>query len=45
MKRLLLILTKVFSRTQMTIEEQYLAQSIDAQEFEVRLQALERTRA
>jgi len=45
MKRMLLMLTKVFRRCPVSLEEQYLAQSVDAHEFEVRLQALERGRA
>ena len=45
MKRMLLMLTKVFRRYPVSLEEQYLAQSVDAHEFEVRLQALQRGRA
>jgi hypothetical protein len=45
MKNLLQALASLFIRHRTpSIEEQYLAQAIDANDFEVRLQALERAR-
>lgn len=45
MKNLLQALASLFIRHRApSIEEQYLAQAIDANDFEVRLQALERAR-
>jgi hypothetical protein len=45
MKNLLHFLTSVFARLHApSIEEQYLAQAVDAHDFEVRLFALERAR-
>jgi hypothetical protein len=45
MKSLLQILTSLFARPRVpSIEEQYLAQAVDANDLEVRLQALERVR-
>ena len=45
MKNLLQMLVNLFSRLQArSIEERYLAQAVDAQDLEVRLPALERTR-
>ena len=45
MKNLLLKLASLFSRQPcLSLEEQYLAQAVDAQDFEVRLLALERAR-
>jgi hypothetical protein len=46
MKNLLQALASLLIRQRTpSIEEQYLAQAIDANDFEVRLQALERARA
>ena len=45
MKRLLLMLTTLLRRNPTRIDEAYLARSVDAHEFEVRLQALERGHA
>jgi hypothetical protein len=46
MNRLLQVLMKPISRKySVNADERYLAQSVDAQAFEVRLQALERSRA
>lgn len=45
MKNLLQVLAGLFTRLRTpSIEEQYLAQAIDANDFEVRLQAIERGR-
>jgi hypothetical protein len=45
MKNLLQMLVNLFSRQQtQSIEEQYLAQAVDAQDLQVRLFALERAR-
>jgi hypothetical protein len=45
MKNLLQALASLFIRRRTSsVEEQYLAQAIDANDFEVRLQALERAR-
>lgn len=45
MKKLLQVLASLFTRLPApSIEEQYLAQAIDAKDFEVRLQAIERGR-
>ena len=45
MKYLLQALASLFTRQRTpSIEEQYLAQAIDANDFEVRLQAIERAR-
>ena len=45
MKTLLQAIASLFTRRRtLGIEEQYLAQAIDANELEVRLQALERAR-
>ncbi len=45
MKSLLQVLASLFTRLRTpSIEEQYLAQAIDANDFEVRLQASERGR-
>ncbi len=45
MKTLLRILSSLFARTRApSVEEQYLAQAVDAQDLQVRLLALERAR-
>ena len=45
MKNLLQMLASLFARPRApSIEEQYLAQAVDAQDFQVRLLALERAR-
>ena len=45
MKTLLRILSSLFARTRgLGVEEQYLAQAVDAQDLQVRLLALERAR-
>ena len=45
MKNLLQMLASLFARPRaLRIEEQYLAQAVDAQDFQVRLLALERAR-
>lgn len=45
MKNLLQVLASLFTRVRTSsIEEQYLAQAIDANDFEVRLQHIERSR-
>ena len=45
MKNLLQVLASLFTRQHTpSIEEQYLARAIDANDFEVRLQAIERGR-
>ena len=45
MNNLLQMLASLFARPRApSIEEQYLAQSVDAQDFQVRLLALERAR-
>ena len=45
MKTLLQALARLFTRPRTpSIEEQYLAQAVDANDFEFRLQALERAR-